>query len=930
MRYNVLIIGIISGLFVCTFSHNLSAQQRKRSATAGPQGRWMGQTGQDFAGRATTLGPNEIQDIHIAVTGLPAAGKIRQVILRGHGGGEWQWASDGKPPGGWAMHMDDPKAGRSGQIDLFFDTDATEKGRQWELQFHFENAAQVSFYFQGGTSDPNLRVASAQISASWAGALSGETSDMTGRSVSVGPDGLVDCKIAIDQISKNQPVRSVEMQSQNGRWKWCAGPNAQGAWNAELLRPSNESPTADLIFSTPAKSEGSLAGQSLKITLTYENGSKSEKTVIAGNYQADQKVKSSPLPKLVSTGAKASWKGHTKQGGAGSAQVRIELDGLSPRERLQAAVLTEPSGSTWLATAEGGKESAIPDALPARFDRVSPQRGVFDFLPTRNLEDVPLSLRLLLADGSSELISLTGGKTEIDRRSPATAGSRVVAKPGDNLAGLISRNGVIQLSAGTYKLNKPLVIDKPVAIEGAPGAVLVFANTDQSAWSAAIKVRAGGVKLSNFAIRFEGPTNWANNVDYGAAVIGTTDNLDTGFDHNQPLWGLTLSRLEITGPKPGPGSGDIPPEALKIVRALNVRNGNMEGCIFRGGCIHVAIGPWRIMQNRHDGPLPGSFCYDAFAVTKPMDVEVVSNRVQPVKSAGKLWRFLNLTQHGESIRVVNNLVANTGPVDGDTIGDMNANEILLTESYRLKFEGLPSAVSSDGRVVQCSQGLASPPQAGDVLAVLSGPKAGSFHRVTQPLGKLAFSIDPPLPASSAGSPVAVSLSRGFTNTVIESNQIDSANSGKSFPLVLGGNHYGTMISKNTLTGGLEAIRINSVPTESPGPWGWSHTPAFQIQISENKISGSAKPARIGGDQGPIARASQGRIYYTATVEKNQIDPSKEGPALQVGETVLFDAEANVVKLSGNRPLSAGQRGTVRVVGGKVNGKTYQNQEIPLN
>ncbi|MFM7590501.1 MAG: hypothetical protein ACKO85_01790, partial [Isosphaeraceae bacterium] len=669
--------------------------------------------------------------------------------------------------------------------------------------------------------------------------------------------------------------------------------------------------------------------QSLKITLTYENGSKSEKTIQAGAYQPDQKISVPALPKVVSGTTRATWKGHTRQSGAGAALLRIELDGLSSRDRYQAAVLTEPGGSTWLASAEGGKSVAIAEALPAKFDRTSTQRAILDFLPTRNLENVPLSLRLILADGSSELVHLVGGKTEIDRRSPPPAGSKVVAKPGDNLAGLVSKNGVIQLSPGTYRLNRPIVIDKPTVIEGKPGAILLFSSSDQTAWSAAIKVRSAGVRLSNFAIRFEGSTHWANNVDYGPAVIGTTDNLDTGFDHNQPIWGLSLDRLDITGPQPGPTRENAPPEALKIVRALNVRNGRMEGCIFRGGCIHVANGPWRISQNRHDGPLPGSFCYDAFAVTRPMDVEVISNRVQPVQSAGKLWRFLNLTQHGESIRVVNNLVANTGPVDTDTIGDMNANEILLTESYRLKFEGLPAAISADGRVIHFGQNLAAPPQAGDVLAILSGPKAGSFHRVVQPMGSHAIAVEPPLGSSTGTAQVAFSLSRGFTNTVIEANQIDSSGSAKSFPLVLGGNHYGTVIGKNTLKGGLESIRINSVPTESPGPWGWSHTPAFQIMITENTISGSAKPARIGGDQGPIARASQGRIYYTATFEKNQIDASKEGPALQVGETVLFDPGANVVKLSGNKSAGASQV-KVRVVGGKVNGKTYQNQEIPLN
>ena len=45
-------------------------------------------------------------------------------------------------------------------------------------------------------------------------------------------------------------------------------------------------------------------------------------------------------------------------------------------------------------------------------------------------------------------------------------------------------------------------------------------------WTAAIKIHGSHTTLQGFAVRFAGPIRWKDDVSYGPAVIGATDNLD--------------------------------------------------------------------------------------------------------------------------------------------------------------------------------------------------------------------------------------------------------------------------------------------------------------------------------------------------------------------------------------------------------------------
>jgi len=410
-------------------------------------------------------------------------------------------------------------------------------------------------------------------------------------------------------------------------------------------------------------------------------------------------------------------------------------------------------------------------------------------------------------------------------------------------------------------------------------------------------------------------------------VISTTDPEDRGFDHDATHWGIVLEKLDITGPG-GKGGSTQPPEAVKLVKMLNAASGRIEGCVLKGGTVHLAGGPWKIAQNRHDGPLPGTFSYDAFAVTRPLDLEIVSNRVEPTRGSGKLWRFANLTQQGYGVRVEGNIVRNVGPRKDDTIGDMNANEILLTESYRLKFEGVPSAVSADGSIVVLDESPGGLPAPGDAVTVLTGDDAGAFVTIQQNLGQGAFRVSPPLPsAGDSGPRPVISVASGFRSTRIEGNTIDATGSDNAFNLCLAGNHFGTVVAKNVLTGGGESMRITAFPTESPNVWGWSHAPMAGLEIRDNRVTGAALPARIATDQGPTIKSSAGRTYFSAEISGNTFGASFAGPALKIGDPGTLDASGTAAKLKANTGDPANAE--IEVVSGRINGKDHVDRRIPV-
>ena len=75
-----------------------------------------------------------------------------------------------------------------------------------------------------------------------------------------------------------------------------------------------------------------------------------------------------------------------------------------------------------------------------------------------------------------------------------------------------------------------MILNHPVSILADPGVTLQFSQGESDpTWSAAIKLNAGHTTLDGFAVRFATPIRWSDNISYGPAVIGTTDNLDPGL-----------------------------------------------------------------------------------------------------------------------------------------------------------------------------------------------------------------------------------------------------------------------------------------------------------------------------------------------------------------------------------------------------------------
>ncbi len=906
--------------------------RRKVGNNSAPSAQWMGQTGKDFIGKSTSAGSDNIQDIQIKISGFPLS-RLSNLTLKGNGGGEWQWVpGGGQPPGGWAMHLIADT--RPGQAELFFQSDQVETGREFELKWTVNGQPEQTIYFQGGKADPTKPVSSAEITARWIGQSVESPVDQTNRSAAVGPDNLEDAVIELSKLSERDSVTSVDVESSDGQFHWSFGQNPEAHWSAELVRKPENSSKALLILSVPPPKDGKIQGKPLKIRLKYASSGVSEAAVVAGQADGDKVMpKPETQTKFLESKIISRWVGHGQKPQAGPGAIQIEISNIPSRFRAVAAILTDSYGTTYTTSAGSGKPPAyLIDAKPLIFERVNADKAFIGFLPVADLADQSLNLRLVDTEGANLIVPIKGGKTYLSKRVPGIRPGRATAKPGNDLQTLVNRGGTILLGDGDYKLDRPLLIDKPTRLEAAPNAhpSLTFSKGDSTSWTAAVKIRSGGVSLSGFTVKFSGAIPWSTDVAYGPAVIATTDNRDTGFNHDDPHWGITLNKLTVYGPPTPPGPDPKqPPEAIKLVRILNGHFGLIEGCIFKGGTIHLQGGPWAIRQNRHDGPLAGSFAYDAFAVTKPLALSVESNRIEPMKGAGKLWRFINLTQFGTDIRVVGNVVQGVGPMLNDTIADMNANEVLLTESYRLKFEGQPAQISDDGSTVFLPpKALHQTPQPGDNLAILTGPNAGQFHLVRQVMSDSSILVDPPLgPQDRATNPPFMSLAKGFREVLIDRNTIDASGSKTAFNLVLAGNHFGTEVTGNTLIGGGESLRLTSFPTEFPQIWGWSHAPMCGIRVTGNTVSGAAKPGRLAVDQGPTIKTSQGRVYYSVEISGNSFEPSEDGPAVQLGDPGTIDPSSLRVNLFGNK--SSRSNSEIRVVSGQINGKPLTATSIPV-
>ena len=878
-----------------------------QARAAGVVGKWLGQDGHDLVG-GPGQSKNDYQDVHIALKGLPANREVVDVVIRGHGSGEWNTSNKER------FTVLVVRAPRSTSADLYFEPDRREVGREFEIKLKFDDGQGTSLLIQGGKADPNLRAAGAGIEAKWLGQ---DGHDHTGLGPSVGPDGFEDVHLALSKLSGKAEIKAVEVIGPGGP-AWHSGVNARALPHAELIRHDDKT-RADLFFS-PGRD---LAGQTLKVAVTYGDDRGDVVSVAATRCNPTRAMPKVTASNLANGTATARWLG---QDGIQTAlgDVHVVLEGLAPPRQIVAAALSDGVVATWVYRSNDRvKFEAGPAAERLQVRRGGPKADLA-FPPIRDESGATMTLRLLDQSGREEVIRFPGGPCDPGRRAPAIPPGAVTAKPGDDLHELVTRPGTVTLSKGIYPLSKPLVLPKAVHLIGEPGATLRFSQGgSQPPWTAAIKVHAGGTTLEGFAVRFEGPVRWDREVSFGPSVIGTTDNRD-GNVPEDPKHRITLARLDLQGP-PASSAWE---EATHLIRVVSAASGRIEKNTLKGGAVVFAGGPWTIAENSYKGTLPSTFSYGLFSARYVHDLVLVGNKARDEGPSGKTWRFLVLAQRGVNDLIKDNVVeGGIGPREDDSRPHENNPEVILTEAYRLHFEGKPASISPDGRVVVIPRPQGGPAGTGDALAILSGPQAGQWRTIAQPLSPHAYLLDEPI----ARETDALSIATGFVRETFEGNTVDCRGSGIAADLVLAGNLFGVKVLRNHLLGGGMAIRLLATPTEEPVHWGWSHAP-FLGGLFEGNILEDAPEGGIGVEHSAAIKSTKGRAYMSLTMKDNTFrwsrasGASAKPPKLEIGFPPSLDPKELVISEEGTK-LEGAPPQAAWVHAATINGKVVR--EAPL-
>ena len=821
-----------------------------------PRGVWLGQDGHDYCQTSSAPGPNDIQDLHLRLENLPADREIQSLVVRRDGGGEW--IVNGKSRS-WRGHIIRPPGAT--MADLYLEPSHREERFRLEGELRFSSGEVARFSVNCGPSDPNLFMPNAQLQATWGGQ---HGADWTGPGPAVGPDGFEDARLDLAGLSTRLEVAAVTIELPEGP-AWEYGLNPKRLRNAELIRQPQDPSRGSLFFSP----ERDLNGAPLRVRITYKIERTCAITVIAG---PTDPVRARPRPpefRVTQAPLRMEWLGQDRQDPASPADVHVTLEGLSPDREVVAAALTDKVGGCWAFRRDDALAFyPLPGAwdltLPLIFQRpakTAPAELFFE--PYRDETATPMLLRLLLDDGATVFAEFPGGRCDPWLRGPKPEPTRVEAKPGDDLNALAASGGTVRLGPGTYLLGKPLSLARPVTFTGSRSAILKFTQTpDEPEWSAALLIGASHVTLRGFFIRFTDGFRWSIHGRSGAAILRAFDPPGS----HDPKAGLVLENLEIES-SAVPLSGDPakPVEAPYLMRLAGATSGRIVGNRFRGGTVDVEHGPWLIADNEHRGTVPGTVAWDAFGGHWLHDVTLERNRVFADGPSGKIWRFISMNQLGQCVVIRSNDVAGVGMRANDLIPNPNAPEILLTESYRLYFEGRPAAITGGGRVLQLPVVMLGSVRPGSLVSILNGPHAGRYFTIAQPVSTNTFLMADPLPEGEYD----ISVAHGFAHSLIEGNRID-VRGGNSAVVVLAGNHWDFRVLNNHLMGGGESLRIQSTPTEDPFIWGWSHTPLLDLVCDGNLQEDSSRGTSLDVYSDRYAKSTRGRTYVTGSYRKNII------------------------------------------------------------
>ncbi len=908
-RRRVIVLAVAA--LVAAIAEPAQAQRRKAARGGGAVvGRWLGQDGNDRVGPSSTPGPSGVQDMHFAVEGLPAARTVTAAKVDGDGGDEWLYQGRYGP---WAAEVVKPKGAT--RADVFVEPSHPETGRKFFIHLTLDDGRTVSAEVRGGPADPARRMAAAKLAVEWIGQ---DGRDGAGPGPGVGPDGVADLVVKLDRLEPSREIRTLALERPGGDegWIWGVADDDHNDWpTADLVRDPKNPATADLAI---APIDGLEPGESLVLRLVYADESTDSATVTVGKFQGAKPAKAIPPAKVADAeGARVRWAGQDDAG-----NVRLVVEGLPTRRRVVAASLSDGVAGSWQGKLDDRAVMAA-DPYAGRLElRPSARGGSLElaFPPSRAESGRAMTLRLVFADDRpAAVIRFAAGAADLTKRSPAPAGPPVrVAAGTDQLPrALAGSRGQLMLASGTHRLTKPLVLDRPVTIQGAPGAILLFDQpADAPPWTAAIKIHRGNTTLEGFAVRFAGPVRWDAAVSYGPALIGATDDRDGNAGDGPPRVSLAFRKLDLEAPPAPPGT-DWQPSPLAM-RLVNAEGGLIEDCTIKAGPIEFFRGPWQIRRNKFLGVPSRQTSPAAISGHWVHDLSIEDNTADGGRppASGKTWRFLVLSNAGHNVHVRKNAIVNLGPRDDDPIPHPNSPEVVLTESYRTHYEGKPAAISADGRLLTIPGPQGDPARVGAVVAVLDGAKAGTWSVVAQAIDDRNLLVDPPLPRDAG----VVIVAPGFVGCTFEENTIDARGGSQAVNLVLAGNHYGTAVRKNRLLGGGEPFRLVATATEAPRRWGWSHAPFLGLELSENVIDGSLRPGPILVEHAPAIGKARDRVYMTATLRNNTATPTTgAGVAIVVGDPASIDL--------GELRLDPGDA-KLRVEAARVGGRDRRDSEVP--
>ncbi|WP_165068516.1 discoidin domain-containing protein [Paludisphaera rhizosphaerae] len=912
---------------------------------------YLGQDGHDYVGTEGTLvqqSPNDYQDVHIRLTGMSQpASSVVSVQVQRFGGGAWSWSTSG---GKNAMFLPDSTNSQVG--DVFFEpyfADPAGTNYQAIIVRYANGSTEATQVYSTSAVDPNLRMPGTQVTATFLGQ---DGQDWTASTIAVGPDGYQDVHIALAHLSYGASATVTVTAATNPPRTWQTGVNPNGSWNAELLnRPgSNETlgTTADVFFS----SDVNLQGVPLTVTVTYDHwnpnyqsytnrsGKTDTATITAGATNPTLAMPAAPVSNFATVSA-ASLPQSTSYPGLSHAALTAASLGSQTFATVQSAVLSDQSGNAWVYYRSGAPAPysgvASPLSMTYRADA-----GVFDFVPLRDESDATLTLRLTFDDGSQAVAKFAGAAADLGRTAvdPRVGQSSVnVSTAADLVAAVAADSPVIHLAAGTYVLNGPLVLDAPVSITADAGATLVFALSDAagSPWKSAtgaIIVQSSHVALDGFAIRFSGTTaSWtAPSRNVIQAGLGSVD-VD-----------LSFTNLDVVAPAAAVSTGYE--AATQLMNFNDGDTGVIAYNTLTGGMIQLGAAPWKVLDNDYRGAVAHTITPTFLNAYRSFDLTIKGNHAHQVDPLGIAQRFLVMgnSDTGQGIgNVISGNVIDGGigtPTTGAPAGYTNNPEIILTETYQPRFEGIPSAVSPDGSIVQIPYLRGPVAHTGDIVSILTGPYAGQWRMIAQALSPTQYLLDSPLPAGS----FAISIGRGYVDQKYDDNTIDLRGmSADNTAIVISGNHWGQSIDGNTFLGG-QALRLGAGSNEGafesqyPAPWGWSRLPVLGLSIQGNAFIDAGVNLSVAHDA-TFNKSSAGRTYFEGDFSDNYFSWTDPAKAVVVIGTPGYTTSAYpwltpmemVLTATGNWGLNAstGQAASLQVYAAQINGSAASGTSVIL-